>query len=473
MDWYEFDGLHESKFSKHSQNFKDTPVCAQFRGDNQTLMVLNSKMQLSIFNARNRKRVTTLQFDRSNPIKSICAGKNTKTNILCAGDSTANAFLYDITAYDKPLNIFKSNDDINDKTGENVECIESTSLFPIQEIGSNMLFGMTCTDSYCRIFDSRSGPGPIASIKVVLGSDRLTKGCSLFDGMKLVFACGWGLLTYDMRHLHSGPKDQLLFDDNVVDFSTFSEKNEPQKISIAAILANNLVKFVSSKDLIAFDTWKSSQNLNRIFCSNGRDFTFLTTTDNEIKMRLNLENTINGKNDNKTKESTNPKLSTKKLRFVKDYDYENLKISKLDTVIDTEKSIQPRAHVKESKIDKNLRKMNHTLALEECLRMSNSDDSVLMDLLEELVRRKVLENVIEAMDENLVPKFLTLLKKLIFNRTYAEICLYCVDLILTKRSNNLEIFSHDLILFEQFLNQRKDFCNEAEKFLKCSNQLFT
>ena len=128
-------------------------------------------------------------------------------------------------------------------------------------------------------------------------------------------------------------------------------------------------------------------------------------------MRQKLENTINGKNDNKTKESTNPKLSTKKLRFVKDYDYENLKISKLDTVIDTEKSIQPHAHVKESKIDKNLRKMNHTLALEECLRMSNSDDSVLMDLLEELVRRKVLENVIEAMDENLVPKFLTLLKK--------------------------------------------------------------
>ena len=114
--------------------------------------------------------------------------------------------------------------------------------------------------------------------------------------MKLVFACGWGLLTYDMRHLHSGPKDQLLFDDNVVDFSTFSEKNQPQKISIAAILANNLVKFVSSKDLIAFDTWKSSQNLNRIFCSvilkqfieHGQSFTEITLVRLQLKFLTNL-----------------------------------------------------------------------------------------------------------------------------------------------------------------------------------------
>ena len=52
------------------------------------------------------------------------------------------------------LNLYtkRSNVDIDDKTDENMECIESTSLFPIQEIGSNMLFGMTCTDSYCRYF---------------------------------------------------------------------------------------------------------------------------------------------------------------------------------------------------------------------------------------------------------------------------------------------------------------------------------
>ena len=53
--------------------------------------------------------------------------------------------------------------------------------------------------------------------------------------------------------------------------------------------------------------------------------------------------------------------------------------------------------------------MEHTLALEELLTKKYNDQTLLPNLIEEFLRRGVLENVLSVFDSKLIPRFLNLI----------------------------------------------------------------
>ncbi|MES1905455.1 MAG: hypothetical protein MHPSP_002383, partial [Paramarteilia canceri] len=79
----------------------------------------------------------------------------------------------------------------------------------------------------------------------------------------------------------------------------------------------------------------------------------------------------------------------------------------VDTVFDSRKELK-KFNENEGKVNFLLRKFRHTEALETCLRQKNSDKSILYLLIEELVRRNVLENVIATIDLESIKKLLTI-----------------------------------------------------------------
>ena len=101
------------------------------------------------------------------------------------------------------------------------------------------------------------------------------------------------------------------------------------------------------------------------------------------------------------------KLSSSKMKLVPGYKSENCSSRNVDTVIKIEKNVQVRQ--KESDVDRHLRQMNHTLALESFLTRKMNNHSLFPKIVEELLRREVMENVLSVLDANLLGKMVTCL----------------------------------------------------------------